>query len=97
MGEIMLRHSAVVLTALAALALAGTAQAENSPLIVWQGAITITGISAQCAPLGLSEGQLLASVYRPRLEPDEPRSGLSIIGGATRKCTSTPIPAPTIR
>jgi hypothetical protein len=76
----MLRHSTIIMTALAGLALAGSAQAANSPLIVWQGAITITSFDAQkCEALGLSEGQLIDSVYRPRLEPDEPKSALSIL------------------
>jgi hypothetical protein len=58
--------------------IAGVAQAANSPLIVWNGAITITSLSAQCASLGFDVGQLVPAVYRPRLVADEPSTSLAL-------------------
>jgi len=53
--------------------------APHDPLIVWQGGATITAVTAACGA-GSQVGNLLQSVYRPRLDPAEPASGLSLIG-----------------
>jgi len=54
--------------------------AANNPLIVWQGAATITALKgADCANTGFAVGDLVDSIYRPNLDPAEPVSGLSLI------------------
>jgi hypothetical protein len=74
----------LITTGLGLALLTGTtlvAQAANSPLMVWQGSITVTSATAQCSTAGIGEGDLLTSVYRPRLQPDEPNSALTVITG----------------
>lgn len=56
---------------------AGSAQAANSPLVVWQGSVTITNLSNQCS-VGYTVGDLATSIYRPRLNPDEPPSAVTM-------------------
>lgn len=78
-----MRVLGAIAMAVAAVASAGAAQAANNPLIVWQGAITITNLTAACSSIGQGVGTLLTSVYRPRLESDEPVSGLTILSDRT--------------
>jgi len=57
------------------------AHAANSPLIVWQGSVTVTATTAACDAIGVSTGDLITSVYRPRLVADEPSSAVTFILG----------------
>lgn len=77
--------------ALAAAALAGLigsvapAQMANAaahnPLIVWQGAATLTSVPAACAASKLAVGDSAFSVFRPRLDPAEPSSAITMVFG----------------
>jgi hypothetical protein len=70
---------------IAAFALLGismaNAGAANDPLIVWQGAPIVTSMSDSCDAFipGIHPGHVLISTFRPKLESDEPPSGISFI------------------
>jgi hypothetical protein len=58
------------------------AGAANEPLIVWQGAATITAVNKTCrSNIGHGVGDTALSVFRPRLVADEPPSALTMIFG----------------
>ena len=66
-----------------ALLLVGTATqganaAAHNPLIVWQGAAELTSLTAACSKLGLMIGDVGVSVFRPRLDPAEPSSAITM-------------------
>jgi hypothetical protein len=75
---------AVILCAALAFASVGpftqtASSAPNSPLIVWQGGAEIVSLSSPgCDNLGYQVGDLAASVFRPRLDPAEPSSAISL-------------------
>jgi hypothetical protein len=69
--------------ALGSSAIATPALAAGDVPLVWQGAITIQSLSSACDSVGFSEGQLLNSVYRPRLQPSEPLSAVTILNSRT--------------
>lgn len=75
----MLRALGLTGMTLAMLACEGPASAANSPLVVWQGGVTITKLTPACSTIGFSVGELVDSIYRPRLLSDEPPSALSLI------------------
>jgi hypothetical protein len=56
----------------------GALAAAHNPLVVWQGGVTITGLTDACGT-GSEVGDLWYSVFRPRLDPAEPVTGLSMI------------------
>jgi hypothetical protein len=51
--------------------------AAHNPLIVWQGAATLTSLSSACATINHKPGDSAFSVFRPRLDPAEPKSAIS--------------------
>lgn len=53
--------------------------AAHNPLIVWQGGATITSLSAACSTVGFAVGDLVHSVYRPILDPAEPKTAISFV------------------
>jgi len=58
------------------------ARAANDPLIVWQGGATITSLNNTCRNnTPFSVGDVLLSVFRPRLVGDEPASAVSLLTG----------------
>src|SRR5687768_12744614 len=57
----------------------GAFAAAHNPLVVWQGGATITKLSDGCGTTGSEVGDLLHAVFRPRLDPAEPESALSLI------------------
>lgn len=70
----------VVSITLTAATLAAQA-AANNPLIVWQGAATLTAVPAACAASKYKAGDSAFAVFRPRLDPAEPNSGLTLSFG----------------
>jgi hypothetical protein len=57
---------------------ASAQEAANNPLIVWQGAAEVTSLSAGCSTLGYQIGDVAISVFRPRLDPAEPSSAITL-------------------
>lgn len=56
------------------------AAVPNNPLITWQGSVTLLTTSANCGAVpDFAPGILAYSIFRPRLDPAEPESALSII------------------
>jgi hypothetical protein len=57
--------------------------AAHNPLIPWQGGATLTTVPAACqnGAKGLEVGDMPVSIYRPQLDPAEPRSALTLIFG----------------
>ncbi len=53
--------------------------AAHNPLIVWQGGATILTLTAPCSAKGWEVGDEFVSVYRPNLDPAEPKTGLTLI------------------
>ena len=56
--------------------------APNNPPIIWQGAVTVTAVQGQCVGemnKTFQFGQTGISVFRPRLDPAEEPSGLTMI------------------
>jgi hypothetical protein len=74
-GQILLGAAAMTLTTGTALAVA------NNPLIVWQGGVTVTSASTVCADAadGLKIGKFASSMFRPRLDPAEPASAITML------------------
>jgi len=71
-------------TAAAIVASLGTASAQeaaNNPLIVWHGAATLTSLTAGCAQANYVVGDSAFSVFRPRLDPAEPNSAITLTFG----------------
>jgi len=78
----MLRIIGAAGLALAVIGSSAPAYAQaNQPLVVWQGGASVTKITKACkdALIGLKVGDLMQSVYRPRLDPAEPNSTLSML------------------
>jgi len=55
--------------------------AAHNPLIVWQGGAEIITLNAACTKAAFSVGDLASSVFRPRLDPAEPTSAISLTFG----------------
>ncbi len=73
------------LTICAAVIFVGIAQAPpavavpNNPFITWQGSVTLLSKTAACnAVPGFDPGILAYSIFRPRLDPAEPNSALTV-------------------
>ena len=55
--------------------------AAHNPLIVWQGAAVLTSVPANCASTKRAIGDSAFSVFRPRLDPAEPSSAITMTFG----------------
>ena len=60
---------------------ASAQEAANNPLIVWHGAATLTSVPAACASAKYAVGDGAFSVFRPRLDPAEPNSAITLTFG----------------
>jgi hypothetical protein len=60
---------------------ASAQEAANNPLIVWHGAATLTSVPAACASANYVVGDSAFSVFRPRLDPAEPNSAITLTFG----------------
>lgn len=62
--------------------LLGTAPAmtaANNPLVVWQGGLTIVTVTTPACDGVATVGEIATAIFRPRLDPAEPASALSVI------------------
>jgi hypothetical protein len=74
---------AAVAAMTATLGAASAQEVANNPLIVWHGAATLTNVpaTAACTNVGFAIGDTALSVFRPRLNPEEPSSAISMSFG----------------
>ena len=72
---------AAVAAIAASLGTASAQEAANNPLITWHGAATLTNVPAACANTSYVVGDSAFSVFRPRLDPAEPNSAITLTFG----------------
>jgi hypothetical protein len=81
-GDIMAKfYLAAAAAIMTSLGVASAQEAANNPLIVWHGAATLTSLTPGCASANYVVGDSAFSVFRPRLDPAEPNSAITLTFG----------------